>query len=177
MTIDTQQHPEISVTRAAEAERALLQRMLELYQHDLSDIWDQDLDANGEYGYALDRYWDDPLCTPYLIRVDGHAAGLALVDNKVKIPGDEFWMDQFFIMKKYRGNGVGAIAAKRVFALHPGRWQVGQMTANHAAQLFWRRVIGEFTSSDFVEVALTSGWWQGVVQRFTSVRISEDRVP
>ena len=33
-----------------------IQRMLELYQHDLSDIWDQDLDSHGEYGYALDRY-------------------------------------------------------------------------------------------------------------------------
>jgi predicted acetyltransferase len=175
MTSNPQQHRKISVTRAAAAERALLQRMLELYQHDLSGIWDQDLDANGEYGYALDRYWDNPACTPYLIRVDGYAAGFALVDNKVKIPGDEFWMDQFFIIKKYRGNGVGAMAAKRVFALHPGQWQVGQMTANHAAQSFWRQVIGEWTANQFVEVALTTGWWQGVVQRLISTGKFEDR--
>ena len=45
-------------------DRYTIQRMLELYQHDLSDIWDQDLDSQG-VGYALDRYWDTedfPLC-------------------------------------------------------------------------------------------------------------------
>lgn len=162
------QHPSIHVTRAREAERVLLQRMLELYQHDLSDIWDQDLDANGEYGYALDRYWNDPACTPYIIRIGDQAAGFALVDNKIKIPGGTFWMDQFFIAKKYRGQGVGAIAARRVFALHAGEWQVGQMTANYAAQVFWRRVIGEFTMGNFVETELTSGWWRGFVQQFIS---------
>lgn len=168
MKIGQPLNPPVDVTRASDAERDLLQRMLELYQHDLSDIWDQDLDANGEYGYALDRYWNDPTCTPYIIRVDEHAAGFALVDNKIKIPGGTFWMDQFFIMKKYRGQGVGAVAAKRVFTLHPGEWQVGQMTANYAAQVFWRRVIGEFTKGNFAESELTSGWWQGFVQRFTS---------
>jgi predicted acetyltransferase len=168
MTPNPQQQLSNHVTRATASERVLLQRMLELYQHDLSDIWDQDLDANGDYGYALDRYWRDPACTPYIIRVDGQAAGFALVDDKVKVPGGTFWMDQFFVMKKYRGRGVGAIAAKRVFALHPGQWQVGQMPANHAAQAFWRRVIGECTANEFVEVQLTAGWWQGFVQCFTS---------
>lgn len=32
----------------AAADRVALQRMLEPYQHDLSDLWDQDLDARGE---------------------------------------------------------------------------------------------------------------------------------
>jgi len=81
MTVPVATDARIDVQRAAPAERELLQRMLELYQHDLSDLWDQDVDGNGTFGYALDRYWSDPDCTPYLFRVDGQAAGFALVDK------------------------------------------------------------------------------------------------
>jgi predicted acetyltransferase len=158
----------VTVTRALPTERALLQRMLEFYQHDLSDIWDQDLDARGEFGYSLDRYWQAPACSPYILRVAGHAAGFALVDGQVKLPGGDYWMDQFFVMKRYRGKGVGRAAAAQVFALHPGSWQVGQMTANLAAQAFWRRTISELFAGNYTEVEITAGWWQGFVQSFRS---------
>jgi predicted acetyltransferase len=109
-----------------------------------------------------------PLRTPYIFRVASKAAGFALVDNQVKVSGGEYWMDQFFVMKKYRAMGVGAAAAVQVFQAHVGNWQVGQMTANHAAQAFWRRVIGRVSAGNYTEVQLTSGWWQGYVQCFKS---------
>ena len=145
-----------------------LYRMLELYQYDLSDIWDQDLDANGEFGYAIDRYWQDPQCSPYLILAGSNCAGFALVDKEVRIPGDDFWMDQFFVMKKYRRLGLGRAAAWMVFDLHPGKWQVGQMAENHPAQAFWRNIIASFTSGHYQEEQVTSGRWRGWVQRFRS---------
>jgi predicted acetyltransferase len=160
--------PSLTVTRAAISEHPLLQRMLELYQHDLSDIWDQDLDPNGEFGYALDPFWQDPNCAAYIFRVEGHPAGLALVDRSVKVPGGDFWMDQFFVMKKYRRQGVGSAAASVVFNAHVGQWQVGQMSDNLMAQTFWHRTIGRYTQNQYTEVQLTSGWWQGRVQCFMS---------
>jgi predicted acetyltransferase len=156
------------VRRAAPVDRLPLFRMLELYQHDLSDIWDQDLDAHGEFGYALDRYWRDPVCVPFVFLAGGAYAGFALVDDDVKIDGGDRWMDQFFVMKKHRRRGVGSAAARTVFDACPGRWQVGQMTANAAAQAFWRRTIADFTGGAFTEHRLTEGWWQGTVQVFAS---------
>ena len=158
----------MDVLRAEADDRLPLLRMLELYQHDLSDIWDQDLDVHGEFGYPLDRYWQDRRCTPYVFRVQGHYAGFALVDANVRIPGDDFWMDQFFVMRKYRRQGVATRAAHAVFAAHRGRWQVGQMPGNEAAHSFWRKAIGQFTQGRFDETLITTGWWQGTVQRFTS---------
>jgi predicted acetyltransferase len=159
----------ISIALATASERTSLLRMLELYQHDLSDIWDQDLDANGEFGYGLDRYFNEAGNWPYLFRVNNQLAGFALVDTRVKLPDDDFWMDQFFVMKKYRGQGIGSIAARAVFDSHVGRWQVGQMPENHAACAFWRKTIGAYTHSRFEEHAITEGWWQGTVQCFQSV--------
>ena len=142
--------------------------MLELYQHDLSDLWDQDLDAHGEYGYALDRYWNGDACHPFVATVDGHHAGFALVDRAVKVGTAGHWMDQFFVLKKYRRAGVGNLMALQVFAALPGPWEVGQMLGNLAAQSFWRRVIGQNVAGGYVEHTLVDGWWQGHVQCFTT---------
>ena len=161
--------PAKAEVRIAEAtERLALSRMLELYQHDLSDIWDQELDADGQYGYALDRYWQDDDCRPFLALVDGRYAGFALVDRSVKVGRSGYWMEQFFVVKKYRRRGVGGALATHVFAALPGAWEVGQMPENIAAQTFWRRVIGSFTGGRYTEHQLVSGWWQGVVQCFVS---------
>jgi predicted acetyltransferase len=158
--------PPLTVHRATAADRAALQRMLELYQHDLSHLWDQDLDAQGEYGYDLDRYFADANCHAFVATADGHYAGFALVDQAVKAGQTGRWMDQFFILKKYRGQGLGETLARHTFQSLPGPWEVGQMPNNTQAQAFWRRVIGQHTQGCFEEHQLATGWWQGVVQRF-----------
>lgn len=158
----------LEVQLASPADRLPLHRMLELYQHDLSDIWDQDLDMHGEYGYELDRYWNKEGCSPYVFNIDGRYAGFALVDERVRIPDGRFWMDQFFVLKKYRRQGVASRAARAVFDNHAGAWQVGQMPHNLVARRFWRKVIGQYTAGNFTETQLTSGWWQGVIQSFIS---------
>ena len=142
--------------------------MLELYQHDLSDIWDQELDQSGEYGYALDRYWQEPNSYPFVALLNGHYAGFALVDGATKIASSGRWMDQFFVLKKHRRSGVGRAIALEVFSSLPGYWEVGQMTGNLPAQHFWRRVVADHTQSVYTEHKLESGWWRGTVQCFNS---------
>ncbi|MCV2369868.1 GNAT family N-acetyltransferase [Roseateles oligotrophus] len=162
---------ELQVRRALPEDRLPLYRMLELYQHDLSDIWDQDLDSHGEYGYELDQYWRDPSFHPFVAVVDGRYAGFALVNPALKVgePGAAaHWMAQFFVLKKYRRAGLGAELACAVFRALPGRWEVGQMRDNLPAQAFWRRVIGEYSAAAYTEHELTEGWWQGLVQCFVS---------
>lgn len=148
-------------------DRLPIQRMLELYQYDLSDLWDQDLDAGGEYGYRLDRFWDSPDCHAYVATVASHYAGFALVDTAVKVGAAGRWMDQFFILKKYRRSGAGSALARHVFSALPGAWEVGQMPTNHAARAFWRRVISDYTGGQFSEHKLEGDWWEGWVQCFT----------
>ena len=160
------QNTKFEVRRAKESESVAVSQMLELYQHDLSDIWDQELDSEGRYGYSLDRSWTRTDCHAFVVLVEGHYAGFALVDRATKVQGGGYWMDQFFIVKKHRRSGAGRILAIAAFAALPGYWEVGQMPANHAAQAFWRRVIGSYTDGVYAEQTLTSGWWQGLVQCF-----------
>jgi predicted acetyltransferase len=157
---------DLQVRQATAADRLPIARMLELYQHDLSDLWDQDLDVHGEYGYALDSYWRHPSCKPFVFTVAGKYAGFALVDDAVSLPDNELWMAQFFVMKKYRRHGVGSAAAGHIFDQVRGRWEVGQMPLNLPAQAFWRRVIGAYTGGRFVEHDLNDERWHGLLQCF-----------
>jgi predicted acetyltransferase len=142
-------------------------RMLELYQYELSDIWDQELDACGEYGYDLTRHREGQRFFAHVATVNDHYAGFALVAPAKVTRKDGFWMEQFFVLKKYRRQAVGRALVRHVLHCHPGPWEVGQLPRNLSAQAFWRNVIGSLTSGAFTEVQLTEGWWQGVVQRFT----------
>lgn len=141
--------------------------MLELYQYELSDIWDQELDAQGEYGYDLTRHMEGQRFFAHVVLVNENYAGVALVAPAIVTQNDGCWMEQFFILKKYRHAGLGASLAHHVFQCHPGPWEVGQMPRNLAAQAFWRKVIASLTHGRFTEVQVTVGWWQGVVQRFS----------
>jgi predicted acetyltransferase len=147
---------ELHVSRAAERDRPVLRRLLELYSYDFSEFDDRDLDADGEYGYRyLDDYWADSDRHPFLLRVNGQIAGLVLVRA-----GAVTDMAEFFVLRKYRRLGVGRRAAEEVFRMFPGRWTVRQKLTNPAATAFWRSVI----PYPFAE--RTSG--EEVIQEFTA---------
>jgi predicted acetyltransferase len=157
----------VHACRSAQSEDfPAIEQMLELYQYELSDIWDQDLDEHGRFGYELGRHRDGTRFFAHVLTVDGRYAGFALVAPAVVTRSEGFWMEQFFILKKYRRGGLGSALARHVFDSHPGPWELGQMPLNVPAQAFWRKVIGALTGGRFTEVEVTEGWWQGVVQRF-----------
>ena len=147
---------------------AALQQMLELYQYELSDIWPQDADIEAKYGYDLDRHRAGHRFHAYVALSGSQYAGFALVAPAAVTRQDGHWMEQFFILKRYRRAGAGLALAQHVFSRHPGPWEVGQMPTNHAAQAFWRRTIAAVTGGSYVEVQVTAGWWKGVVQQFTA---------
>ena len=117
--------------------RPVITQLFELYQYDFSEWSGGDVDDDCRYGEdRLPLYWIEAARHPFLFRVDGRWAGLALVREGV--PHD---MAEFFVMRKYRRGGVGTQAAHDVFARFPGAWQVRQMRVNPQATLFWRRTI------------------------------------
>lgn len=155
------------VCRKAEAsDFPALQQMLELYQYELSDIWHQELDAQARYGYDLRRHQEAKRYFAHVALEGSQYVGFALVAPACVTRVEGSWMEQFFILKRYRKAGAGAELAQHVFLSHPGLWEVGQMPANVAAQAFWRQVIGSVTNGQFTEAQVTEGWWQGVVQQF-----------
>lgn len=143
-----------------------LEQLLELYQYDLSDIWEQDLDAGGRYGFDLTRHRRATGSRAYIARIGSQYVGFALTAPALVTRTEGVWMEQFFILKRYRRTGAGRALARFVFSCHPGPWELGQMPGNTAARAFWRQVIGEVTGGHFTELEVTEGWWHGTVQQF-----------
>ncbi len=155
-----------ALRRAQPQDDAALQQMLELYQYELSDIWPQEADAAARYGYDLTRHRQGERFHAHVAQVGSQYAGFALVAPAAVTRREGHWMEQFFVLRRYRRSGVGSALATHVLRSHPGPWEVGQLHANRAAQAFWRRLIDTVTHGQWVELALHEGWWQGVVQQF-----------
>ncbi len=143
-----------------------LEQMLELYQYELSDIWPQDADDKARYGYNLDRHRQDERFHAYVALESSQYLGFALVAPALVTRTEGCWMEQFFILKRFRGSRIGLALATHVLNRHPGLWEIGQMRANLPAQLFWRSVATKVSSGNYIELKVTEGWWQGVVQQF-----------
>ena len=113
----------VRVLEAKESYKPVVRHLLELYQHDFSELDGRDVDEHGLYGYRyLDHYWVKADRRPFLISVDGRWAGLALV--RLGPPID---MSEFFVMRRFRRAGVGREAARQIFVMLPGHWQVRQL--------------------------------------------------
>jgi predicted acetyltransferase len=77
-------------------------------------------------------------------------------------------MAEFFVLRKYRRQGVGELAAREIFGRFTGPWEIRQRDANIGAVTFWRRVIDRYTGGQFREVTSADDVWQGPVQLFTT---------
>ena len=92
------------------------------------------------------------------MRVDGKLAGFALVRALESSElGVLYSMSEFFIVRKFRRQGIGSRVAKLLFDMFPGRWEVSQEAGNKDAQEFWKRVIGIYTKEVFQMETLDGG--------------------
>jgi predicted acetyltransferase len=138
----------VELIAATEDQQSILGNLFELYAHDFSEFHDVQVGEDGRFGYQnLPLYWSEAGRWPFLVKVDGKLAGFVLVVKRgSEASGDEgTWdMAEFFILRGYRGRGVGCEVAREVWRRFPGAWEVRVMKSNRAACAFWKRVISGF---------------------------------
>lgn len=165
---------QVTVEAVPASERAVLDRLLQLYLHDFSDFATLgtphgDVDVDGPFAYrpGLDAYWREPDRVPLMIRADGRTAGFALVNRWAPLDAPlDHALAEFFVLRKHRRAGVGRRAALAVFRASPGRWQVGIAAYNAPALAFWRAVSRDLPGVE--ERAGTPDRWNGAVLCFES---------
>lgn len=159
---------QVEIFAAKPEDAPTLANLLQLYLHDFTDFAEWDVDASGRFSEDdLHGCWTDPRRHPFLLVVDGHLAGFAIVDrgSAVREDPDVTDMAEFFVMRRYRRHGVGREVARRLFGQFPGRWEVRQMRGNAGARAFWRRIIGEYCDGAYTE---SIGRFGGTMQSFVA---------
>jgi len=133
----------VALEAIAPSQMSVLRGLFQFYEYDFSEIEPAIVGDDGRFHHLENA----PFEHGYFIRVEGNLAGFALVDRKASrvVEGETvWWMEEFFVMRRHRREGVGEQAAHLVIERHPGVWEVTQTPNNVAATAFWRRVLAPF---------------------------------
>ena len=155
ITSMTDQH-EVALVVATLADSELLSNLLELYIHDLSDVFPNiEIGTDGRFGYdKLALYWTEPdRRFPFLIKFNGHCVGFVLATRGSPATDDPnvFDIAEFFVIRRHRRSNVGRQAARLLWNRLPGKWIVRVSEGNLGALPFWTRVIAEFIGGTAIE--------------------------
>jgi len=171
-TVDT---PPIEIRVARQDEAATLENMLHLYLHDLSPFTGATIGDDGRFAYPrLPQYWtvegEAEGRVPYIILAGGEMAGFALKSSHSCLgrSAPVSNVSEFFVLRRWRGQGVGSMAARALFDRFAGPWEVAQLRNNAPAHAFWLQVIDDYTHHRFVEHDLKNERWNGFVRTFES---------
>jgi predicted acetyltransferase len=140
--------PELSVRPVEVAERPVLDRLWQLYMHDLSAFRGSLPDAEGRFSTRVPDYLDDPDALAALIRTGETPVGFVLVRG---LAGEPHTLGEFFVIRSVRRAGVGAAAARQVMLGRPGRWQIAFQDENPRGARFWRRLATDLAGSTWTE--------------------------
>src|SRR5689334_18273720 len=137
----------VGLVVATAADSVPLSNLLELYVHDLSEVFPHvELGPDCRFGYPrLPLYWSEPdRRFAFFIHADGRVAGFALVTRGSPASPDADVLDvaEFFVIRQYRRAGVGRDAVVQLWNRFPGRWTVRVLETNRNALAFWSRVVG-----------------------------------
>jgi predicted acetyltransferase len=157
----------VEILPAQIADKSIVRQMMELFRYDLSESEGTDLNEHGYFGYPyLNHYWTESDRHPFLVRVDDNLTGFVLVNQYTYLPGNQYSIAEFFILRKYRKRGIGRQVAFHIFNLFQGRWETYQSDANIVGQQFWRSIIGEYTQGNYAETIVEGQERRGIVQCF-----------
>jgi predicted acetyltransferase len=130
-------------------DRPVLERLWQLYRHDLSEFRDMHPDDEGLFKAGrLPSYFADPDCCGYFIESETGLAGFVLVTGVLEEPRR---MGDFFVARSARRRGVGHHAVIETLRLHPGRWEIAFQEENLGAARFWRGIAAEIAGAAYQE--------------------------
>ncbi|HEX6277111.1 MAG TPA: GNAT family N-acetyltransferase, partial [Polyangiaceae bacterium] len=105
-------------------------------------------------------------------RCDGSVAGFALAKRGSPVADDPNVLDvaEYFVLRRFRGHGVGGSAAKLLWDRLRGAWTIRAPIVNPGAVAFWRSVVGTYTGHAATESERRSGSRAWIVFSFDNTR-------
>jgi predicted acetyltransferase len=155
----------VTLAVAQPSDAPLLSNLLELYLHDLSEVFPIEVGPDGRFAYdKLPLYWSEPTSRfAFTIRSGEKMAGFAFATRGSPATSEPEDLDvaEFFILRRYRRSGVGRRAAFALWDQMRGRWVVRVSETNGGALKFWEALVRDYTGG-----AYSLGEWRGKSSTF-----------
>jgi len=159
----------VTLHEATDQDLPIAKNLVPYYIYDMSEYlgWACTPDGRFDGCDELPSYWEEPGKHAFMLRAGKEIAGFALVRGNHEEEDIDFSIGEFFVLRKFRGRGVGERIARQLFDRFRGRWKVAQLARNTPALAFWRKVIGRYTSGEFHECEEDSPWgeWNVILFR------------
>ncbi|MDU2131278.1 GNAT family N-acetyltransferase [Finegoldia magna] len=129
----------------------LLWNLLQKYLYELSDVYGDDIEDDGNYSYDyFENYFNPEENREALIfRYDDKIIGFCMInDHSFNENSIDYSMAEFSIVPKYRKNGLGKRAISKVLSQRKGKWQIKYSLDNPTAQKFWENVLSDYKSTE-----------------------------
>jgi predicted acetyltransferase len=142
----------LELEKVSQMNRELFMNIWQYFGYDFSEMQGMDVDNSGKYKLPddIEEYIDQSEYKSFVIKVDSRVAGVAVI--KFLTDEETFYFRHFFIMRKYRHNGISQEAATKILDQYTGRWRVSQFDYNVIAIKFWRNLIHNYTKNDYREI-------------------------
>lgn len=136
----------ITLRKVGPRDRTLLFNLLQKYLSEMMCFYPEPVEDDGNYDYPyFDAYFTDHDRDAYIILYYDVIAGFAMV-NRHSCVGDpiDHAVAEFFVLPAHRRHEIGLCAARLLFRMYPGRWEVKYHQQNEGAAAFWKRAIERF---------------------------------
>jgi predicted acetyltransferase len=150
----------VTLHRATSDDLAAVKNLVPYYIYDMSEYMKWACKADGRFGGCddLESYWSGERKHAFVLRAGEELVGFVLILADNAEPDVDFSVTDFFVLRKFRGSGVGQRVAHELFRLFPGRWKVEHFVQNEPARAFWQRVIERYTGGRFEQRSGSSQW-------------------
>ncbi|MCG7499220.1 GNAT family N-acetyltransferase [Vibrio sp. Of7-15] len=143
---------EVSLVEIDLSSRPVLENLFQYYVYDMSGFLALSTNEMGQYNVnhsQLDIYWQRDDHTPFFIYVDSEIAGFALI-RRYPTQLSTYDIEQFFVLKAFKGKGVGKKALKLLTTQFSGEWQVRVLVENSDGLQFWLSAITNIVEQEYV---------------------------
>lgn len=143
----------VSLNPISKDEKHILQNLYSLYLHDLSEFTESlNISADGLFEFdSFELIWEKEGITPYFLKKDEVISGFLLLLERPFLKKDyDFSINDIFILKKYRRNGIAKALLKELFNQKRGKYFVVELAKNKSAVSFWKNLFIEL-DIDFEE--------------------------
>lgn len=137
----------MKLKKITKSQKNLLERLLQLYLHDVSLFFPIDFDEdNGLYLYDdLELYFESSENIGYFIKDDNNTLGFILIS----ISENENQVQELFVLNQHKSKGIGKLVVNDILDKYDGNWVIKSLPCSEPAERFWEKTIKNYTNNNY----------------------------